>query len=82
MVIDAALWRDRRSRKLEIGLAWRIANLMRTKRLPKLSDVLAEPSKPLRGKALDKRRREYRDMTAGVDLEKLNKKMRIKKDGT
>lgn len=78
MSIEAALWRDQRRQKLDKVLAWRIAGLMRTKRLPSLKQMLAEPAKPLKGAELERRRREYKEMTAAVDLSALAGKVGMK----
>jgi hypothetical protein len=40
-----------------------------------------KPAKPLRGKELEKRRREFKEMTANVDIEKLANAQRKIKHG-
>jgi hypothetical protein len=50
----------------------RIAMLMRAKRMPALKALLgAKPAKPLHGQEKEKRRNEFKEMTANVDLKKL-----------
>jgi hypothetical protein len=80
MAIDAAIWRDERQQDQDMRLAWHMAAFMRTKRLPSLKNILAsKPAKRLRGGELEEKRREYREMTAAVDLEAINRKMARKK---
>jgi hypothetical protein len=77
MLIDAHLWRDERKQRQDVALAWRTAALVRAKRMPSLKQLLSTgPAKPLKGKALEKRRQEYREMStaAGEILQKLNQR--------
>ena len=80
MAIEAAVWRDERNQQLEIVQAWRIAIMMRAKRIPSLKQLLdTKPAKPLHGKELEKRRREFKEMTANLNLEKLvNAQQKVK----
>jgi hypothetical protein len=74
MAIEAAIWRDERRQKQDTALAWRMAALMRSKRLPSLKNLLstARPeARPLSGEELERRREEFREMSAAVDLERL-----------
>lgn len=73
MAIEAAVWRRDEQQKEQIAISWRTAALMRTKRLPSLKQLLsqAKPAKALKGRELDKRRREYKQMTASVDANAL-----------
>lgn len=80
-VIDAYIWRDERQQKQQIALAWRTAALHRAKRMPALRALLSEgPAKPLKGKELEKRRREFIEVTTSIDLESLNRKKAKPKD--
>jgi hypothetical protein len=77
MAIEAAIWRDERRQKQDVALAWRTAALVRAKRMPSLKQLLAiGPARPLAGKEKEKRRREYKEMSAAADdyLQKLNKR--------
>jgi hypothetical protein len=75
MAIEASIWRDERNQQMNIVQAWRIAMMMRAKRIPSLKALLnTKPAKPLHGKELEKRRREFKEMTANVDINKLFKK--------
>ena len=72
MAIEASIWRDERNQQMNIVQAWRIAMMMRAKRIPSLKALLnTKPAKPLHGKELEKRRREFKEMTANVDVNKL-----------
>lgn len=73
LTIEAYLWQMERHRRDEVTIAWLTAKLMRAKRLPPLARLLtAKKAKPLQGEELDKRRREFKDMTENIDLEALN----------
>ncbi len=75
MAIDAFIWRDEYQQKLNIIQAWRIAMLMRAKRMPALKALLgSKPAKPLHGMEKEKRRREFKEMTKNLDVSKLGKK--------
>jgi len=64
-----------------LATAWHAAALSRTKRMPKLHRLLNPPeSRVLTGEELEQRRRERDEMLKGIDIDKLNEKMR-KKDG-
>lgn len=55
-------------------MAWRIAAFSRAKKLPPLKKVLStSPAKPLRGAEREKRRQEFAEMTAKLDLSKFTK---------
>jgi hypothetical protein len=74
-MIDAAIWREEVQQKRDLTLAWQTAALTRAKRLPSLKQLLnMKPAKPLHGEELQKRRQEFKDMTAKLDLSKLGKK--------
>jgi len=79
--IEAAIWRDDREQKRELKLAWSIAMLTRAKNVPKLSLLLAslKPAKPLTGKQLLERRKEYQEMTSVLDINAINEMMKKKK---
>lgn len=62
------------TQKRELAQAWRIAAFSRAKKLPPLKQVLnTSPAKPLRGAEREKRRKEFAEMTAKLDLSKLTK---------
>ena len=61
-VIEAAAWRLEQAHRDRLALAWHIAALMRTKKLPALERLLKPPPKPLTGAELETRRREFEDM--------------------
>lgn len=78
MVIDASIWREEIRQKREVALAWRTAMLTRARRLPSLKQLLnTKPARPLHGKELEKRRKEFADMTANLDTSKLIRKKDI-----
>lgn len=86
MMLDAYLWREEQRRReyeqrleQELTLAWLIAALTRAKRLPPLRVLLtaAKPAKPLKGKELERRRSEFAEMAANLDLEKIARKRRL-----
>jgi len=80
MAIEASIWRDERNQQMNIVQAWRMATMMRAKRIPSLKALLnTKPAKPLHGKELEKRRREFKEMTANVDINKLvNQQKKVK----
>lgn len=70
--IEAAIWRETQSQRRELANAWRTAAFSRAKKLPPLNQVLnTGPTKPLKGKERERRRKEFADMKAAVDLTKL-----------
>lgn len=72
MAIEASIWREEYRQKQDAAQAWRIAMLIRAKKLPSLQQLLnPRPANPLRGKELDERRREFRAMTKNLDVNKL-----------
>lgn len=82
MAIEAAIWRDDRRQELDIVQAWSTAMLIRAKRIPSLKQLLnTKPAKPLHGKELEKRRREFKEMTANIDLNKLADQLKKVKHG-
>lgn len=70
------MWRDERAQRQQIAQAWRTAALMRVKRMPSLAQLLAGPAKPLVGRELARRRKEFEDMTANVDLGQLGQRLK------
>lgn len=73
--INAELWRIEQSQKNDLSLAWMIAALSRSKRLPSLKQLLfTKPAIALEGIELEKRRQEFSDMTKNVDLTKIKRK--------
>jgi len=82
MAIEASIWRDDRRQELDIVQAWSTAMLIRAKHIPSLKQLLnTKPAKPLHGKELEKRRREFKDMTANIDLNKLADQLKKVKHG-
>lgn len=78
MAIDAAIWRDEVQQRRNLTLAWQTAALTRAKRMPSLKQLLnTKPAKVLHGEELEKRRQEFREMTANLDLSKLGKPRKI-----
>jgi hypothetical protein len=76
-VIDAANWRSDVDRKRDAWIAWHTAALSRAKRLPPLRRLIsAGPAKQLVGKELERRRREHREITESIDVDKINEAMR------
>ena len=75
MMIDASIWREEVQQKRDLVLAWQTAALTRAKRMPSLKQLLnTKPARPLVGEELEKRRKEFRDMTANLDVSKLKVK--------
>lgn len=83
MAIEAAIWSDRRQREQALSVAWHMAAFSRAKRLPSLKRVMASTkatvkARPLKGVELKERRREYRELTAEVDVDMLANKLKRK----
>lgn len=78
--IDAAVWRAEQAQQRDVALAWYVAGLQRTKRLPKLQSLLVglTRAKPLTGEELARRRQEFERARANVDVAKLAEKLRGK----
>jgi hypothetical protein len=77
MAIDASLWREEIQQKRDLTLAWQTAALTRAKRLPSLKQLLnTKPARPLHGAELEKRRQEFKEMTAKLDVSKLKRPKR------
>ena len=75
MAIEASIWREEVRQKWDITVAWQTASLSRAKRMPSLKQLLnTKPARPLHGAELEKRRQEFREMTAKLDLSKLRRK--------
>jgi len=75
MMIDASIWREEIQQKRDLVLAWQTAALTRAKRMPSLKQLLnTKPARPLVGQELEKRRKEFRDMTSNLDVSKLKVK--------
>jgi len=84
MAIEAAIWRDERRQKQDTALAWRMAALMRSKQLPSLQrllDTANAETRPLSGEELERRRDEFREMSAAVDVEQLTKHLTQRRKG-
>ncbi len=72
MAIDASIWRAEVQQKRDLALAWQTAALTRAKRMPSLKQLLnTKPAKPLMGREREKRRQEFQEMTAKLDLSKI-----------
>lgn len=72
--IDAYIWREEQGQRKALAQAWRIAAFTRAKKLPSLKQVLTTgPAKPLQGKERVRRRKEFDEMKAAVDVAKLRK---------
>ncbi len=78
--IDAAVWRAEQAQQRDVTLAWYVAGLQRAKRLPKLKSLLVglTRAKPLTGEELARRRQEFDELKANVDVAKLAEKLRGK----
>jgi len=77
IVMDALAWQAERQAQRDVSLAWHIAALSRTQRMPSLKHLLQPPkSQVLEGNELERRRKEHAALVAG-----LPKKMR-KTNGT
>lgn len=77
LAIEAALWRDEHAQRQQVAASWRTAALMRAKKLPSLRKLLADrPAKPLSGRELERRRREFEQAGAGVDVNAIAAKLR------
>jgi len=82
--IDAAVWRDEQQQRQAITAAWLMAKLSRAKRVPSLSSVLSQgrPAKPLRGRELVERRKEFKQLASPANVALINahmSKLAIKK---
>lgn len=72
MAIEAAIWQDERQQRSAVAAAWLVAKLTKAKRIPPLKQLLVEKKgRKLTGAEKRKRQREFSEMTAHVDLEKL-----------
>lgn len=75
MEIDASIWREEIQQKRDLVLAWQTAALTRAKRMPSLKQLLnTKQARPLVGQELEKRRKEFKEMTANLDVSKLKVK--------
>ena len=76
MAIEAALWRDERRQERQMRAAWYTAALTRAKKLPSLKQFMTPAARPLKGKELVERRKEFRQMSAAAKsvTERLNRK--------
>lgn len=82
MAIEAAIWRNELAQKQALAMAWHTAALGRQKRIPGLRQVLVKafPPKVSRQEA-EKRKRDYVEMTEGLDVAELGKRIRKRKQG-
>lgn len=85
MSIEAAIWRDERAQKQALSMAWHTAALGRQKRMPGLKPLMAKAFPPkITRRENEKRRRDFEEMTAAVDVDDLGQKLarkRRKKNG-
>lgn len=66
--IEAAAWRMEQAQRGRAWLAWHVAALVRSKKLPPLARLFGLPeAKPLSGDELENRRREFAQMKASYD---------------
>ena len=71
--MDAEIWRAEREARRDITLAWHIAALNRTRRLPSLRQLLHKgETKTLTGEERERRRREHEEMMASIRTSGLN----------
>jgi hypothetical protein len=63
--IEAAAWRMEQEQARMLSLAWHVAALMRSRRLPSLAHLLRPPSQ-VKDVPLEERRKEFEDMQAIV----------------
>lgn len=78
MAIEAAVWRDDREQKLALRTAWHTAALSRAKRMPSLGQFMTPPARKVTGEELRKRRQEFDEMTANVDVDQLAGRLKAK----
>jgi hypothetical protein len=72
MMVDASIWREEIRQKQKLTMAWQIAALTRAKRMPSFKQLLnMKPARPLYGDELERRRKEFADMTKNLDMSKL-----------
>lgn len=67
MAFEATRWRQEQAQQHDLWVAWHIAALQRSKRLPALKSLLRRGSnraKPLRGAELQRRRAEFAELKA------------------
>ena len=82
MAIEASIWRDERNQQMNIVQAWRMATMMRAKRIPSLKALLgSKPAKPLHGKELKKARQEFKELNKNLNLEQIVERMKKIRDG-
>lgn len=83
MVIEAAIWRDERAQKQALAMAWHTAALGRQKRVPGLKELLNKAFPPKVSRAENERRkRDFEEMTAAVDVADLGQKIARRKRKT
>jgi hypothetical protein len=80
MAIEAAIWRDERAQKQALSMAWYAGALPRAKRLPGLKELINKVFPPKVSPEEDeKRRRDYVEMTEGLDVADLGQKIARRK---
>lgn len=80
MAIEAAIWRDERAQKQALSMAWHTAALQRQKRVPGLKQLLAQAFPPkITRQENEKRRRDFEEMTAAVDVDDIGQKLARRK---
>ena len=58
-VFESDGWRQRRERQRDAWLAWHIAGMMRTKRMPSLNVLIPPEPRAVMGDELERRRRDH-----------------------
>lgn len=80
MSIEAAIWRDERAQKQALSMAWHTAALSRQKRIPGLKQLMVKAFPPkITRRENEKRRRDFEEMTAAVDVDKLTERLKAKR---
>ena len=71
--IEAANWRQDQDQRRDLALAWHIAAMTRTRKIPSLRQLLTpQDARKLEGAELEQRRKEHAEMVANLDLGRLN----------
>ena len=65
--LDAAAWRIRQEQMRMLSLAWHMAALMRTRKMPPLARLLGHLQKPRKNEPIEKRREEFEELRARMN---------------
>lgn len=80
MAIEAAIWRDERAQKQTLVMAWHTAALQRQKRIPGLKQLMVKAFPPkVSRRENEKRKRDFEEMTAAVNVDKLSERLARKR---